>query len=109
MDVATYDMICVMLNLKELQDKKEKYLENGKESIDMCKAMEEWAEELREEGKSVGMKEGMKEGELRGMQKAKESILKLVAKMSQNGDTEYIARLMEPEVYRRMMDKYGME
>ena len=105
MDVATYDMICVMLNLKELQDKKEKYLENGKESIDMCKAMEEWAEELREEGKSAGIKEG----ELRGMQKAKESTLKLVAKMSQNGDTEYIARLMEPEVYRRMMDKYGME
>ena len=109
MDVATYDMICVMLNLKELQDKKEKYLENGKECIDMCKAMEEWAEELREEGKSAGIKEGMKEGELRGMQKAKESTLKLVAKMSQNGDTEYIARLMEPEVYRRMMDKYGME
>ena len=105
MDVATYDMICVMLNLKELQDKKEKYLENGKEYIDMCKAMEEWAEELREEGKSVGMKEG----EQRGMQKAKESTLKLVAKMSENGDTEYIARLMEPEVYRRMMDKYGME
>ena len=113
MDVATYDMICVMLNLKELQDKKEKYLKNGKGSIDMCKAMEEWAEELREEGKSAGikegMKEGMKEGELRGMQKAKESMLKLVAKMSENGDTEYIARLMEPEVYRRMMDKYGME
>ena len=43
------------------------------------------------------------------MQKAKESTLKLVAKMSENGDTEYIARLMEPEVYRRMMDKYGME
>lgn len=105
MDVATYDMICVMLNLKELQDKKEKYLKNGKESIDMCKAMEEWAEELREEGKSAGIKEG----ELRGMQKAKESTLKLVAKMSENGDTEYIARLMEPEVYRRMMDKYGME
>ena len=105
MDVATYDMICVMLNLKELQDKKEKYLKNGKESIDMCKAMEEWAEELREEVKSAGIKEG----ELRGMQKAKESTLKLVAKMSENGDTEYIARLMEPEVYRRMMDKYGME
>lgn len=59
MDVATYDMICVMLNLKELQDKKEKYLKNGKGSIDMCKAMEEWAEELREEGKSAGIKEGV--------------------------------------------------
>ena len=101
MDVATYDMICVMLNLKELQDKKEKYLENGKESIDMCKAMEEWAEELREEGKSAGMKEG----ERRGMK----NTLKLIAKMSENGDTEYIARLLEPEVYQRMMDKYGME
>ena len=105
MDVATYDMICVMLNLKELQDKKEKYLENGKESIDMCKAMEEWAEELREEGKSAGIKEG----ELRGMQKAKESTLKLVAKMSENGDTEYIARLMEPEVFEQMAAKYGMK
>ncbi len=36
MDVATYDMICVMLNLKELQDKKEKYLENGKGSVLIC-------------------------------------------------------------------------
>ena len=105
MDVATYDMICVMLNLKELQDKKEKYLKNGKGSIDMCKAMEEWAEELREEGKSAGIKEG----ELRGMQKAKESMLKLVAKMSENGDTEYIARLLEPEVFEQMAAKYGMK
>ena len=79
----------------------------------MCKAMEEWAEELREEGKSAGikegMKEGMKEGELRGMQKAKESTLKLVAKMSENGDAEYIARLMEPEVFEQMAAKYGMK
>lgn len=101
MDVATYDMICKMLNLKELQDKKEKYLDNGKESVDMCKAMEEWAEELREEGKSVGMKEGI--------QQERKNTLQLVAKMSENGDTEYIARLLEPEVYQRMMDKYGME
>ena len=93
MDVATYDMICVMLNLKELQDKKEKYLENGKESIDMCKAMEEWAEELRKEGEQLGMK----------------NTLKLVAKMSENGDTEYIARLMESEVFEQMAVKYGMK
>ena len=51
MDVATYDMICVMLNLKELQDKKEKYLKMERGALIMCKAMEEWAEELREEGK----------------------------------------------------------
>ena len=60
-------------------------------------------------GKSAGIKEGMKEGELRGMQKAKESMLKLVAKMSENGDTEYIARLMEPEVFEQMAAKYGMK
>ena len=71
----------------------EKYLENGKECIDMCKAMEEWAEELREEGEQLGMK----------------NTLKLVAKMSENGDTEYIARLLEPEVFEQMAEKYGMK
>ena len=59
----------------------------------MCKAMEEWAEELREEGEQLGMK----------------NTLKLVAKMSQNGDAEYIARLMEPEVFEQMAVKYGMK
>ena len=29
--------------------------------------------------------------------------------MSQNGDTEYIARLMEPEVFEQMAAKYGMK
>ena len=47
----------------------------------------------------------MKEGEQRGMK----NTMKLIAKMSEKGDTEYIARLLEPEVYQRMMDKYGME
>ncbi len=47
--------------------------------------------------------------ERRGEKLGMKNTLKLVAKMSENGDTEYIARLMEPEVYRRMMDKYGME
>ena len=51
----------------------------------------------------------MKMGIQKEMKQERENTLKLVAKMSQNGDTEYIARLMEPEVYRRMMDKYGME
>lgn len=35
--------------------------------------------------------------------------LKLVAKMSENGDTEYIARLLEPEVFEQMAEKYGMK
>ena len=52
-----------------------------------------------------GKSAGMKEGEQRGMK----NTMKLIAKMSENGDTEYIARLLEPEVYQRMMDKYGME
>ena len=62
-----------------------------------------------EQGEERGEARGMKMGIQKGMKQERENTLKLVAKMSQNGDTEYIARLMEPEVYRRMMDKYGME
>ena len=52
---------------------------------------------------------GMKMGIQKGMKQERENTLKLVAKMSQNGDTEYIARLMEPEVFEQMAAKYGMK
>ena len=51
----------------------------------------------------------MKMGIQKGMKQERENTLKLVAKMSQNGDTEYIARLMEPEVFEQMAAKYGMK
>ena len=47
--------------------------------------------------------------ERRGEQLGMKNTLKLVAKMSQNGDAEYIARLMEPEVFEQMAEKYGMK
>ena len=49
------------------------------------------------------------QGKKRGMQQERENTLKLIAKMSENGDTEYIARLIEPEVFEKMTAKYGME
>ena len=81
------------MKYKILADRVRYFKEDEKGVATMCKAMEEWAEELREEGEQLGMK----------------NTLKLVAKMSENGDTEYIARLLEPEVFEQMAEKYGMK
>ena len=51
MDASAYDMICIMLNREDLLEKKTKYLKEESEEYDMCKAMEDWAEECRN-GKS---------------------------------------------------------
>ena len=45
MDASAYDMIFIMLNREDLLEKKTKYLKEESEEYDMCKAMEEWAEE----------------------------------------------------------------
>ena len=62
-----------------------------------------------EQGEERGEARGMKMGIQKGMKQERENTLKLVAKMSENGDTEYIARLMEPEVFEQMAEKYGMK
>ena len=128
MDVATYDMICVMLNLKELQELSEKN-EKIKEAVETMitltedervriecmrqeKAERDWINAMNyatEQGEERGEARGMKMGIQKGMKQERENTLKLVAKMSQNGDTEYIARLMEPEVFEQMAAKYGMK
>ena len=41
----------------------------------------------------------------KGMKQERDHTLKVDAQMSQNGDTEYIARLMEPGVFEQMAAK----
>lgn len=93
MDAAAYDMICTMLNREDLLENKSKYLNNESEDYNMCKAMEDWAEECRMEGK----------------QEERASLLELISKMAAGGDTEFIVRLSEKEVMEAMAKKYGME
>ena len=55
MDEDTYNAVSVMLDQKNFMEVKEKYRrEEG--GINMCKAMEDWAEELLQEGKTQGIK-----------------------------------------------------
>lgn len=56
MDEDTYDTISVMLDKGGLLALKEKYQDEEGGKVDMCKAMQDWAEELREEGTSKGIK-----------------------------------------------------
>ncbi|MFR8758348.1 MAG: hypothetical protein ACLVG5_16275 [Clostridium sp.] len=71
---------------------------------DWINAMNYATEQGEERGEARGMKMNSK-----GMKQERENTLKLVAKMSENGDTEYIARLLEPEVFEQMAEKYGMK
>ena len=76
------------------------------------KAERDWSNAMNyatEQGEERGEARGMKMGIQKGMKQERENTLKLVAKMSQNGDTEYIARLLEPEVFEQMAAKYGMK
>ncbi|MBR5799094.1 MAG: Rpn family recombination-promoting nuclease/putative transposase [Lachnospiraceae bacterium] len=67
MDEDTFDTITEMINSKELLKNKEKYREGERGTINMCKAMEDWAEDLRTEGKAEGKAEGKTEGLLEGV------------------------------------------
>ena len=72
-------------------------------------ATEQGEKRGEERGERRGEARGMKMGIQKGMKQERENTLKLIAKMSQNGDTEYIARLLEPEVFEQMTAKYGMK
>ena len=66
-----------------------KYLKEESEEYDMCKAMEDWAEECRNEGRA--------------------SLLELISRMAAGGDAEFIVHLSEKEVMEAMTKKYEME
>ena len=76
-------------NKEDLLEKKTKYLKEESEEYDMCKAMEDWAEECRNEGRA--------------------SLLELISRMAAGGDAEFIVRLSEKEVMEAMTKKYEME
>ena len=111
--------------LQELSEKNEKIKEAVETMITLTedervriecmrqeKAERDWINAMNyatEQGEERGEARGMKMGIQKGMKQERENTLKLVAKMSQNGDTEYIARLLEPEVFEQMAEKYGMK
>lgn len=64
--IADYHMNLITLD-RELIKNKEKYRESKGGNVNMCKAMEDWAEELKQEGKIEGKAEGKAEGILEGI------------------------------------------
>ena len=55
-DEETFRTISVMIDQEDIMSKIRNYQEVEGGNVDMCKAMEDWAEELRQEGKEVGIK-----------------------------------------------------
>ena len=99
--------------LQELSEKNEKIKEAVETMITLTEEervrIECMQQEKAERDWINAMNYATEQGKKRGMQQERENTLKLIAKMSENGDTEYIARLIEPEVFEKMTAKYGME
>lgn len=102
MDSATYDMVCTMLNLDTLQEKKEEYKNREEqEEYNMCKAMEEWAAESREEGRLIGLAEGEKLGE--------QQLASLIGKLLQTGRQEDLQQvLVDADARKRLYREFGI-
>ena len=96
MDEDTYDMLCVMLDLKGLEvpdspgggGRSEKRKEK-EEKRDMCRAFEILIQRSREEGKAEGRAEGKaegrKEGELDGRERGEERLGRLITRLLSDG------------------------
>ena len=99
--------------LQELSEKNEKIKEAVETMITLTEEERVRIECMRQEKAERdwinAMNYATEQGKKRGMQQERENTLKLIAKMSESGDTEYIARLIEPEVFEKMTAKYGME
>ena len=61
----------------------------------MCDVMEEYMEQARQEEREKAQKE-------------KQQLLDLITRMSQNGDSDKIEQLQNPEFLREMLNKYGL-
>ncbi len=61
----------------------------------MCDVMEEYMEQARQEEREKAQKE-------------KQQLLDLITHMSQNGDSDKIEQLQNPEFLQEMLNKYGL-
>ena len=105
MDDETYDMICTMINHKTLAQKKETCRNQGKESIDMCKAIDD----MVLEGKIEGKREGILIGEKRGEKIGEERLGRLIAHLLSDNRIEDITKVTgSVQMRRRLYREYGI-
>ncbi len=105
MDEETYDVICTVLQLGALEDKKEGSRRQEKGEIDMCKAFEDWAKEEQEKGR----KEGEKKGEKRGERRGEKRMGMLVTRLLEEGRTEDLYKATtDLQMRKRLYQEYGI-
>ena len=92
MDDETYDVICGMIS-QELKMKKEKCRNQGKETVDMCRAIDEM----------------VKDGEIRGEKRGEARLGRLISRLCKEGKMEDIGKAADNiQVRRRPYREYGI-
>ena len=117
MDDETYDLICTMINHRNLLKKKEQCRNKGKEGVDMCKAIDDMILEGKMEGKIVGKMErkregiliGEKRGEKKGEKAGEEKMSRLIAQLLKDNRLADIYKVTgSVQARRRLYREYGI-
>lgn len=91
LDEETSEVVAAMLNAPEIWENRERYMNQEKEEFNMCRALQEWAEEERTEGRAEGIAEAREVG-----------IRILIENCKELGASEKVA-------VRQVMKKYEVE
>lgn len=105
MDEETYDAICMMTGWKELIINKEKHRNQEGGTIDMCKAVEDWAREEKEKGIKIGRRQGERRGEKRG-EKRLLDLITVLYRDGRDSDVKLISSSMSRR--RELYQEYGI-
>ena len=117
MDDETYDLICTMINHRNLLKEKEKCRNKGKEGVDMCKAIDDMILEGKMEGKMEGKREGIligekrgeKKGEKKGEKVGEEKLSRLIAQLLKEDRLADIYKVTgSVQARRRLYREYGI-
>ncbi len=109
MDDETYDLICTMINHRNLLKEKEKCRNKGKEGVDMCKAIDDMILEGKMEGKREGILIGEKRGEKKGEKAGEEKMSRLIAQLLKDNRLTEISKVTSSvQARRRMYQEYGI-
>lgn len=113
MDDETYDLICTMINQKTLAAAKTKYKNSEKETVDMCKAIDDMVKDGKAEGIRIGEERGKrlgeKEGKKLGQKLGEDKLAQLVSRLIKDGRIAELSKASESSRTRqKLYREYGL-
>ena len=108
MDAEAFDVICRLLNMKQLlklRETKKTEIERKRGKVDMCRAFDEILQDKKEEGIRIGEKTG----EVRGEKRGEKRMRNLIGLLMKDGRTEdVLSAAQSVSACRKLYQEYGI-